>query len=66
MLLIKAVTFNSRSMTTRESKMVLLESNLDIPGGNISISEDFKSLRIDLDNSRLVKRLRGRPLITIA
>ena len=56
MLLIKAVTFNSRSMNTRESKMVLLESNLDIPGGNISISEDFKSLRIDLDNSRLVKR----------
>ena len=66
MLLIEAVTFNSRSMNTRESKMVLLESNLDIPGGNISISEDFKSLRIDLDNSRLVKRLRGRPLIKLA
>ena len=66
MLLIKAVTFDSRSMTTRESKMVLLESNLDIPGGNISISEDFKSLRIDFDNSRLVERLRGRPLTSLA
>jgi len=41
-----------RSLDAKAPTRPLHENYFDSLGGNISISEDFKSLRIDLDNSR--------------